>query len=306
MALVLQERGIGQQAWFEWVTDVPAFADMDQAKIAALVQHLLTSRVLWNDNGIMSFAPEGEAQFGKKNFLELLSVFSSPPLFKVLSGQKELGFVHESTFYKREDRPAILVLAGRSWKTNHLDWKRRIVHVEPTDERGRSRWLGEGQFLSYRVCQSILRLLATETKEDYWSQRATAAMCDARNEYPWVALGSTSVLRHASGEIRWWTFAGGIANTLIAGHLKTVMDSTADNLAIRFRGVVDLDRVEELLGRIVRDEIQLTPDANAIDGLKFAEALPASLANEVLRSRFSDAEAVRSVLGKQRRLVIES
>jgi ATP-dependent Lhr-like helicase len=276
---------------------------MDRAKITDLVQHLLTTRILWSDNGILSFAPEGEAHFGKKNFLELLSVFSSPPLFQVLSGQKELGFVHESTFYKREDGPVILVLAGRSWKTNHLEWKRRIAHVEPTEERGRSRWLGAGQFLSYRVCQSIKHILATETNEDYWSQRAAAAMGDVRNEYPWVALGSSAVLRHASGETLWWTFAGGIANTLIAGRLKTVMDSTADNLAIRFRGVDALDRVEELLRGIDPDGTGPSPDANAIDGLKFSEALPVSLAAEVFCARFADSQAIKSALTEPRRFV---
>jgi ATP-dependent Lhr-like helicase len=304
MALVLQERGIGQQAWFEWVADVPAFADVDRVKVADLVQHLLATRILWSDNGILSFAPEGEAHFGKKNFLELLSVFSSPPLFKVLSGQKELGFVHESTFYKREDGPVILVLAGRSWKTNHLDWKRRIAHVEPAEERGRSRWLGEGQFLSYRVCQSIKRLLATDAEEDYWSQRATAAMGEVRNEYPWVALGSTTILRHASGETLWWTFAGGVANTLIAGHLKPVMDTTADNLAIRFRGVEALDRVQELLGQVDPDGIAPSPDPDAIDGLKFSEALSVALAAEVFCARFADPQAVKSVLMEPRRFVV--
>ncbi len=304
MALVLQERGIGQQGWFEWVSSVSAFADMNRAKIADLVQYLLASRILWSDNGILSFAPEGEAHFGKKNFLELLSVFSSPPLFKVLSGQKELGYVHESTFYKREDGPVILVLAGRSWKTNHLDWKRRIAHVEPTDERGRSRWLGEGQFLSYRVCQSIKRLLATDTDEAYWSQRATAAMRDVRKEYSWVALGSTSVLRHASGEILWWTFAGGVANTLIAGHLKAVADTTADNLAIRFRGVKTLDRVEELVGQVEPEGIEPSPDANAIDGLKFSEAVSAALAAEVFCARFADPQAVKGVLTEPKRFVV--
>lgn len=304
MALVLQERGVGQQAWFEWVADVPAFADMDRAKIADLVRHLLASRFLWRDNGILSFAPEGEAHFGKKNFLELLSVFSSPPLFKVLSGQKELGFVHESTFYKREDGPVILVLAGRSWKANHLDWKRRVAHVEPTEERGRSRWLGEGQFLSYRICQSIKRILATDTNEDYWSQRATAAMGEVRNDYPWVALGSTAVLRHANGETRWWTFAGGVANTLIGGHLKAVTDTTADNLAIRFRGADALDGIEELLAGIDPPAIEPSPDADAIDGLKFAEALPAGLAAEVFCARFADAQAVNGALTEPRRFIV--
>ena len=120
--------------------------------------------MLFEDAGILSFGPEGEAEYGRKNFLELLSVFTSPPLFRVISGQKELGSVHESTFYKKQEGPTILLLAGRSWKTNHLDWNRRIAYVEPADEQGRSRWIGEGQFLSFRVCQAIRHILAAESK----------------------------------------------------------------------------------------------------------------------------------------------
>ena len=114
-----------------------------------LVDHLIRTGILFEDGGILSFGPEGEAEYGRKNFLEFLSVFTSPPLFRVISGQKELGSVHESTFYKKQDGPSILVLAGRSWKTNHLDWKRHIAYVEATNEKGRSRWIGEGQFLSF-------------------------------------------------------------------------------------------------------------------------------------------------------------
>ena len=138
MALVLQERGVGRSEWFDWVATVPGFAEMDRETVSDIVDHMLRSGVLWSDEGVLSFAPEGEAKYGGKNFMDLLSVFTSPPLFRVLAGQKELGYVHESTFYKRDEGPPILVLAGRSWKTNHLDWKRRIAHVEPAEERGRS------------------------------------------------------------------------------------------------------------------------------------------------------------------------
>ena len=130
--------------WSGWPT-YRRFRSMDPAsKSRRWLTICFVPESSWSDDGILSFAPEGEAEYGRKNFMELLSVFTSPPLFRVVSGQKELGNVHESTFYKRQDGPVILVLAGRSWKTNHLDWKRRIAHVEPTDERGRSRWLGEG------------------------------------------------------------------------------------------------------------------------------------------------------------------
>ncbi len=58
-----------------------------------------------------------------------------PAPFRVVAGQKELGSVHESTFSKREVGPAVLVLAGRSWRAKHVDWRRRVAHVEPADER---------------------------------------------------------------------------------------------------------------------------------------------------------------------------
>jgi len=121
MALILQERGVGRSQWFSWVDAVPAFNEMPGEKIAALLEYMIAKGILWSDDGIVSFAPEGESIFGRRNFMDILSVFTSPPLFRVMSGQKELGFVHESTFYKREEGPPILVLAGRSWKTSHLD-----------------------------------------------------------------------------------------------------------------------------------------------------------------------------------------
>jgi ATP-dependent Lhr-like helicase len=304
LALVLQERGIGQRAWFEWVSDVSAFAEMAPATIVEIVHHLLVTGVLWSDNGILSFGPEGEAEYGRKNFLELLSVFTSPPLFRVLNGQKELGHVHESTFFKREDGPVILVLAGRSWKTNHLDWKRRIAHVEPTDERGRSRWLGEGQFLSFRICQAIRRILATDSTEPLWSQRATAKIEEVRAEYPWVSLDKTTLFQQPSGEVHWWTFGGGVANTLLSHHLVPGQNAKADNLCFRFPTRMKLADAEALIGARLMEEITPTADEAAIENLKFSECLPGHVAAEVFSARFHDPEAIATIRKEPKRVVV--
>ena len=186
MALILQERGVGRSQWFSWVADVPAFSQIPEERVEALLEHMIAKLILWSDDGIISFAPEGESIFGRRNFMDLLSVFTSPPLFRVMSGQKELGFVHESTFFKNDDDgPPILALAGRSWKTKHLDWKRKVAHVEPTDQKGKSRWLGEGQMLSQAVCQSIRRILASEENDPAWSRRAVEQFDELRDEHPW-------------------------------------------------------------------------------------------------------------------------
>ncbi len=305
MALVLQERGVGRSEWFDWVASVPGFAVMNRQAVVEVVEFMLESGVLWSDNGVLSFAPEGEKKYGRKNFLELLSVFTSPPLFRVIAGQKELGFVHESTFYKRDEGPAIIVLAGRSWKTNHLDWKRRIAHVEPAAERGRSRWLGEGQFLSYRVCQSVRRLLATDSIRPIWSQRAVAQMNEIRLEYRWLSVGGTSIVQQASGAVRWWTFGGGVANRLLADHLRPETEIRVDNLSIRFTSSIKLSQIEGLIEGLSAKRIEPVPDEDAIESMKFSECLPPQIAAEVFCARFNDAEAVGRILAEPRRVVAE-
>jgi len=304
MALVLQEHGIGRSAFVEWLTDVPAFAAMPKHEVVTLVDHLIQAGTLFEDAGILSFGPDGEAEYGRKNFLELLSVFTSPPLFRVISGQRELGHVHESTFYRKQEGPVILVLAGRSWKTNHLDWNRRTAYVEPTDERGRSRWLGEGQFLSFRICQAIRQILAPETMEPNWSERATARIGEIRLDYPWVSPNQTTLLQRANGEVLWWTFAGGLANSLIMDHLGGSSKAKTDNLCIRVSSTLKLADVESLIASRIRDEIIPVPSEEAIGNLKFGECLPPSIAGEVFSARFNDPEAIANIRREPMRVVV--
>lgn len=304
MALLLQERGVGRRAFVEWLADVPAFAAMPSDLIEALVDHLVRTGTLFEDAGILSFGPEGEAEYGRKNFLEILSVFTSPPLFRVISGQKELGNVHESTFYKKQDGPVILVLAGRNWKTNHLDWNRRIAYVEPTDEKGRSRWIGEGQFLSFRVCQAIRRVLAAETTEPYWSQRATAQIGEIRLEYPWASDERTTLVQQPNGEVQWWTFAGGLANSIVMDHLGGGSKGKTDNVCLRFSSTLKLVDVETLIASRIRDEIIPVPSEEAINNLKFGECLPPPIAGEVIAARFNDPEAIANIRREPMRVVV--
>lgn len=303
MALVLQERGVGRRAFLEWLADVPAFSEMPGENVQALVDHLVRTGTLFEDASILSFGPEGEAEYGRKNFLELLSVFTSPPLFRVISGQKELGHVHESTFYKKLEGPVILVLSGRNWKTNHLDWNRRIAYVEPTSGRGRSRWIGEGQFLSFRVCQGVRRILSDETTEPYWSQRATAQIAEIRSEYPWAAPDPATVLLQSTGEVQWWTFAGGMANALVADHLLGGSGGKADNLCVRFPPGMTLADVESLIATRMPDDVIPVPSEAAVRNLKFGECLPTPIVRAVFAQRFNDPEAVAHIRRQAVRVV---
>ena len=78
-----------------------------------MIQYMVDTEILHSDQGIMSIGGSGERQFGKKNFMELFSVFLSPPLVKVFHGKQEIGEVHQSTFIVKEDGPSVLTLGGR-------------------------------------------------------------------------------------------------------------------------------------------------------------------------------------------------
>ena len=311
LALALQERGIGRAEWLDWVRAVPAFRAAGRDTVDRIVAGMIAKEVLWDEAGVLWLGREGQDTYGRKNFLDLISVFTAPPLFTVLHGRRELGFVDESTFLaKREDGPPVLLLAGRAWRVGHLDWKRRRAHVEPAEDVGRSRWRGEGQFLGRELCGAIRRTLAGDEVSPRWSARAVRRMETVRAEFPWLTEEAANVLVTSDGDTAWWTFGGGRANAALAHELarRTGARVTSDNFAVRFPAKFDARVVEQQVqGLADPTPGQIVPQANeqALDGLKFSECLPRELATRVVEARLSDAPGVAEVLERPMRIVYE-
>ena len=205
--------------------------------------------ILWNDQGILWLGRKGEEDYGRRNFLDLCSVFTSPPLFAVLHGRRELGFVDELTFLSKHDGPLTLLLGGQPWRVNHIDWQRRVAYVEAGKEKGRSRWKGKGQALSFRLCQAIKQVLARDDEREYWSNRARQQMTSVRSEFAWLEADGTALVRDDNGTTEWWTFAGLAANATLGNELAQVTKSrvTYDSFSIIFEPQVSANAIEEAL-----------------------------------------------------------
>jgi ATP-dependent Lhr-like helicase len=108
-----------------------------------------------------------------------------------------------------------LALGGRQWLVKHVDWDRRQAFIEPTELRGRSRWLGAGQPLSFALCQAVRSVLADQRPAQLLSRRATVRLEELREDYAWVSDGKTSLVTGQSSS-RWWTFAGPLFNARFA------------------------------------------------------------------------------------------
>lgn len=157
--------------------------------------------------------------------------------------------------------------------------------------------------LSNAICQSIRRILSADNNDPSWSNRAIAQFAEIRNEFPWISADSTSLVMQPNGELRWWTFAGGIANTLLADSLKPHCDVKDDNLCLSFPMASTLETVSEYINGIQPDEVRPIPNVVALENLKFSECLSPEIAAEVFTSRFDDRAGVVQALEEQRRVV---
>lgn len=200
----------------------------------------------------------------------------------------------------------MLILAGRSWEATHLDWKRRIAYVEPTDEKGRSRWLGAGQFLSFTVCRAIRSVLASNEEQLRWSQRARSRIAELRGDFPWVSHNQTTLVARSNREIEWWTFAGGIANTILGSHLGKGSRLKPDNCSIKLSGDT-LTEAEAGVSSLLQGQgLRAIPNEEAIANLKFVDCLPRELAQEIYVTRFNDTTAIGALQSEGIRLFTEA
>ena len=308
LALALQEGRIGRRTWRDWLGAMPAFRAMADVHLDDIIEFMLGRGMLFDDGGMLSIGVEGERAFGWRHFIELMSVFTSDPLFSVRHGRTELGLVHPLSFQVRRDGPVVLLLGGRSWEVSHLDRDRRVAYVKVSTERGRSRWLGPGVPLSFDLCRAIRQVLVEGVLGTDISKRARTKLDELRRDFSWVDTEGTTVVRDPAGVSRWWTFAGLRANAILgelAGPLR-LPTSREDNLAIRLRDDVSIEelkrRLHDLPGDAPDDAFPATADGPY--SLKFSSCLPEALALRTLRRRGSDARGVRACLSEPIRHVV--
>ncbi len=290
MGLALQEDGITSPDWRTWLGRLPGLSELENGRLEQIIQYMIDTEILHSDQGLLSIGQSGERQFGKKNFMELFSVFLSPPLVKVFHGKQEIGEVHQTTFIIKEDAPSVLTLGGRSWQTKYIDWPRRKAYVEPTDLRGKSQWLSSGQPLHFHLCQAIARVMARDDTPVAFSKRALELMETLREEYDWVEPGKTFLISYGEDYVVWWTFAGKLINAAIALALAGEANKVvSDNLSISFTGTVYLESLKKAIFDVVFSgsaELEIPLDEEFLSELKFGECLPESMRSDELRARY--------------------
>ena len=191
-----------------------------------------------------------------------------------------------------------VLLGGRSWKINSIDWNRQAVWVEPATTQGRSRWYGSGQALSVELCNAVRQVAAgTDPAGVTFTQRAQEVLADMRTELGFARPGHTSVVIDERSA-RWWTWAGLRANNSLVDALGDLVTSRGDDLSIGLEpGRASHDEITGRLAELHPDSLPTPSVAGEYAAnLKFADCLPEAMALEVARQRLIDPPGVARVL----------
>lgn len=296
LALCLQEHRVGDRDWPRWWNGLAPFT---REGAEAILRHLRHEGYLESDDGMLFIGPEAEVRFGRRHFMEMTGVFTSPPQFTVLAGRTELGRIDPSLLTEETKGPRRLLLGGRSWQVTYVDWHRRRCFVEPVDGGGKARWTNHGiAGLSYPVTQAMRAVLLGADPPVLLTRRAQEQLAETRERLAGTTSPVGTVVTRTGKDVRWWTWAGYRANATLASTLSAIADPWQDHTDtyVRLRDDLTPDQWRTAAGdaaeRLCLPEVR----EKALAGLKFSAALPSRLAEATLAARLADLPNATAVL----------
>lgn len=288
LALALQEGSFGPSTWREWWRNSAVMTDGE-----AVLAYLREEEFLVDDGGLCFIGPRAEKEFGRRHFLDLLASFTADLELRVVAGRREIGRVSPlavSGYRPGADKKVLL--AGRSWQVEAVDWERFEVLVDERPEKGTVRWSSSAVADSFQICRAQREVLLGTDPDVELSQRAEARLVRVREELAHTVDAGGLVLEERAGKVRLWSWAGARANETLAAALGVAADSTSRNEYVDLPLSVG---VTQIRGADVEHALPMV-DPAAVDGLKFSVALPTAMATATLAERFVDragAQAVR-------------
>ncbi|MGW3744975.1 DEAD/DEAH box helicase [Streptomyces sp. NPDC005146] len=304
IALCLQEHQVGDQLWREWWNGLGPFGEPAEP----IVRHLVDEGYLDRDGGMLFVGPEAERRFGSRHFMGLTAVFTAPPQFTVFQGRREIGRTDPALLTEEIEGPRKLLLAGRSWLVTYIDWHRKRCFVEPADSGGKAKWSGLGfsRATSFELTRAVREVLLGTDPDVDLTKRAVRSLADARDHFlESVHPGGTLLVRGSRAYPRWWTWAGHQVNATLAASLGSVAlpAQRINDCWIRIREDISPQLWKQAIADASENLSLPEIDAQALKGLKFAEALPPRLAEATLALRFSDVNGALAVLTEPMRFV---
>jgi ATP-dependent helicase Lhr and Lhr-like helicase len=310
LALTLQFGAISAERCWKQLSRVPDFRAIERAEFDATVDHMTKEGFLFESGGLLSMGEEAERAYGRKNFLRLYSVFSSPMLYRVVTvAGSDLGSLEQDFVDRLVEQMSSFLLGGRAWLVERVSHDDRVVTVRPAPRGVKPSWGGfVPQHLGFELCQRMKRVLTETVRYPYVDEPGFRHIQEKRDDLGDLLSRSGHAVQLDGNAARWWTFAGGRINHTLKYGLEVVggWKIVAGNFQLRIEGDgIGHESVRSAIGKMATQEFWDEPDLRRavlarLPGYrlsKFQDCLPQRFALEVIENYLLDVEGTVRWLG---------
>jgi ATP-dependent Lhr-like helicase len=302
LAMSLAAGGIPPEEAWAHLSTVPDFKGIHRAEYDRLIAWMIRDQSFVLLGGRLLLGPKAERRFGRRNFMELYAVFSSPQSYAVeTTAGQPLGTLSQAFVDRLVEGVSCFLLGGRPWAVVRIGHDDRRLLVQSAPRGKKPTWGGFlPSFLGFDLCQEIREVLTSAKAYDYLDPQAAAVLAAERVGMEGITGDPRGGIIVEAGEIRWWTYAGGRINSTLRYALEALGTSwkiVPDNFGLTIRGedVTGLafsDRLDELLDPEVWENDKLWREiAETLPSYrlsKFQPLMPPWIEREVVASYLLD------------------
>jgi ATP-dependent Lhr-like helicase len=241
LAMSLANDGISAEAAWAHLSQVPDFRGIQRTEFDRLVAWMVSDGSLVLASGRLVLGAKAEKRFGRRNFMDLFAVFSSPQSYTVQTqAGQPLGSLNQAFVDRLVEQVSCFLLGGRAWAVLQVQHGDRRILVEPAPRGRQPTWGGYlPQFLSHAVCRKILDVLTSQDAYGYLRPEAAALLDQRREAMQRFLKPVCGGIQAVEDEFLWWTFAGGRINSTLRYALSAIgrdWSITPDNYHLKVRG----------------------------------------------------------------------
>jgi ATP-dependent Lhr-like helicase len=242
--------------------------------------------------------------------MELFAVFSTPKSYAVMTtAGQPVGSLTQEFVDSLVESVSSFLLGGRAWAVQHINHNDRQIFVIPAPVGKQPSWGGFlPQFLGYKLCRQILRVLTSTDQYTYLEDQAREVLAEERGKVGRFLDAERGGIDGDTHELRWWTFAGGRINSTLRyalAFLEPDWTFIPDNFAIRIRGESPTSAwLEDAIRRIAQESFWLNEEllVSISESLpnyrltKFQPLMPDWVEREILQNHLLDIQNSIQVL----------
>ncbi len=302
LAMTLQVQAISPGDCWKQLSKIPDFAGIKRAEFDLLIKHMLKTNYLYLTEGLLAIGSESERVFGRKNFMALYAVFSSPQQYDVCTvNNQPIGSLEQKFIDSLIPEVSCFLLGGKSWIARSIDRENRTIIVAPAPHGKKPTWGGFiPQFLGYEICQEIATILKSHAELPYLDPQAKSVLTEARTERRQEVIDRTI---WQDNQVQWWTFAGGKIDRTLKYGLECLWgwEVRADNFQVTISGEhLTPTMFEEAIAEVTKPAFWKLKQTQAylLEKLpnyrfsKFQQVLPDAYALEMVQGYLLDIDSI--------------